>query len=478
MEGVLKALACLLLAALPATPESLQPISLPGAAAQSPTVLLLGGLTSRDAGADAINQAVKTLQRTPQSKRRINLDAVPVANPAAEQLVFPPIGIAYRQNGQSHFIWRYLALHGPDLVIVVGDDHGLASALTSIPVVHAPPDAAAILRAIPKQIAASDARKELDRRRSRTPRQVAEELAKVYGHDFDQPVYIPAMALISRLRLGQTADVTALVAPYVDGAKNSLANATASHLAGHLIFAELAARTGDQRYVDRVRAAADLAFTESGEMKDAMPMHSEMSDAVFMGCPILASAGRLTGRQAYFDMAQRHFLFMQKLCLRPDGLYRHSPLNEAAWGRGNAFPALGLSWTLLNMPQNHPAYAAMVRNFKEHMATLAKFQDRDGMWHEVIDDPASYQEFSATAMIATAMLRGVSHGWLDPGYAERAQAAWRALLVRIGPDGVLIDVCESTGKQKSLDDYLNRAASFGKDPRGGGMALLLATEIM
>jgi hypothetical protein len=41
----------------------------------------------------------------------------------------------------------------------------------------------------------------------------------------------------------------------------------------------------------------------------------------------------------------------------------------------------------------------------------------------------------------------------------------------------LIDVCESTNKQNSLDAYLKRAASLDKDPRGGAMALLFATEM-
>jgi rhamnogalacturonyl hydrolase YesR len=277
--------------------------------------------------------------------------------------------------------------------------------------------------------------------------------------------------------LGQQPEVVALVAPYAGGARNSLANPTSSHLAGHLIFAELADRTGDQHYIQRVRAAADLAFTESGGMKEAMPMHSEMSDSVFMGCPILAASGKLTGKTVYFDMAMRHLKFMQSICLRSDGLYRHSPLSEAAWGRGNAFPALGLSWTLLYVPESHPGFQAALRSFQDHMRTLAKFQDRDGMWHQVIDERGSYAEFSATAMIATAMLRGVSHRWLDRSYADRAQAAWRGILMRIGPRGELVDVCESTGKLRSKEDYFNRAASFGIDPRGGGMALLLATEL-
>ena len=145
-------------------------------------------------------------------------------------LVFPPTGTAYRQNSQSHYIWRWLGLHAPDLVIVVSnEDFGLTNALKqnrvagvgSIPALRAA--STEILRSIPKQIAKSEAHLERDRRLARTPRQLAEELSKIYGHDFDPPIYIPAMALIARVRLGQQADVAALVAPYLDGAKDSLA---------------------------------------------------------------------------------------------------------------------------------------------------------------------------------------------------------------------------------------------------------------
>jgi rhamnogalacturonyl hydrolase YesR len=119
----------------------------------------------------------------------------------------------------------------------------------------------------------------------------------------------------------------------------------------------------------------------------------------------------------------------------------------------------------------------MLRAFQDHMAALARFQDANGMWREVIDQRGSYYEYSATAMIATAMLRGIRHGWLDSAaYQPRVDLAWRAILARTGADGRLMDVCESTGKQKSLKDYLHRAAILDRDARGGAMALLFATE--
>jgi len=100
------------------------------------------------------------------------------------------------------------------------------------------------------------------------------------------------------------------------------------------------------------------------------------------------------------------------------------------------------------------------------------------MWREVIDHPESYKEFSATAMIATAMVRAVRNGWLDSKtYQPLIDKAWTAIAARIGPSGELTGVCESTGKQKSLEDYLHRKAINGRDARGGGMALFFATEI-
>jgi rhamnogalacturonyl hydrolase YesR len=177
-------------------------------------------------------------------------------------------------------------------------------------------------------------------------------------------------------------------------------------------------------------------------------------------------------------MAVRHFKFMQARCQRPDGLWRHSPLNDAAWGRGNGFPALGLALTLEALPAQHKERAALLAAFRRHIDALAPYQNEDGLWRQVIDREGVYPEFTATAMIATATLRAIRNGWLQEAkYRPAVDRAWRAINARISSDGVLLDVCEGTGKQKTADDYLRRGAIFGRDPRGGAMALLFATEM-
>lgn len=333
----------------------------------------------------------------------------------------------------------------------------------------------------------SPARRELQRRSRRSPRQVATELAEFYGHDLKQAVYIPAVALIARLQLGELtenaavqADVEEIVAAYRTGQRDS-APRNGSGLSGHLIFSELAQRTmGERRreYLAVARKAADLGLDSGGRPRAVMPYHVEMSDSLFMGGPILAHVGELTGDTRYFESCLNHLKFMRQLVLRPDGLYRNSPLDEAAWGRGNGFPALGLALCLEHWPETRPDQGELLAMLRAHLKALKPHQDATGCWHQVIDQEDTYRELTSTCMITFAAARGIRRGWLDRDeFAPLVQRGWAAIAQRVGPNGRLVDVCTGTGKQRTLDGYYQRRAILGPDPRGGAMALLVAVEL-
>src|SRR5688572_6119747 len=447
---------------LSTTGTPIEAVVVAGRAVSSPTVLLVGGLQQPDQSSDVVAREAAAFEQIPERQREFRLIAVARANPDAQSLQFPPSGLAYREHIESHVLWRWLGTHAPDLVLVAGPDPGLVDALAQNLVID--------IGQIPaRRVDVS----------TRSPRAVAEELAHVYGNEFKQPNYIAAMALVSRLRLGGRDEVAQLLAPYLDGTQDSFARPSQSSLASHLLFFEYARRARDDRARALVVRAAASGFTENGELREFMPLHGGWSDSLFMDVPILAMAGALTGERRYFDMAARHVAFMQQIVLRPDGLYRHQVSTNAAWGRGNAFPALGLALTLSEFPKEHPDYPRLLATYRTHMAALARFQDENGMWRNVIDRPGAYPEYSATAMIATAMLRGVRNGWIDrETYEPLIQKAWTAILVRTGAEGRLVDVCESTGTRGLTDnDYLRRAAILGRDDRGGGMAMFFATEL-
>ena len=464
----------------------IEAMTIAGRGPSSPTVLIVGGLQGADQSSDAIAREAAAFEQTPQNRRAFRLIAIARANPDAQPLQFPPSGIAYREQIESHVLWRWIGTHAPDLVLVAGPDPGLVDALSQnvvIDIGRIPArrvDASTrFLQSITAPITFSSAHQEIERRLTRSPRALAEELARIYGHEFKQPNYIAAMALVSRLRLGERDEVGRVLAPYLEGAQDSFARPSQSSLASHLLFFEYAQRTRDDRARALVLRAAASGFTENGELREFMPLHGSWSDSLFMDVPILAMAGALTGERRYFDMAARHHAFMQQIVRRPDGLYRHQASTDAAWGRGNAFPALGLALTLSQFPKEHPDYPRLLESYRTHMAALARFQDENGMWRNVIDRLGAYPEYSATAMIATAMLRGIRNGWIDrKTYEPLVQKAWKAILTRTGAEGVLVDVCESTGTRGLTDhDYLRRSAILGRDDRGGGMAMFFATEL-
>lgn len=445
---------------------------------------------------------------------------------------YPPKDGYYdaKTDPESRYLWRWLGMEAPDLVVEWADGPGetwfvpesdllqlndLAKQLPkvemlpagdslvgqlvkvapcntgTIPALRVVADSprweATLAAALQKSpLPKSPARLELEKRAARTPREIANQLLEVYGKKLDQVAYIPALAVVGRIRYdlmhadskAYSSVVEKAIEPYLSGAKPTIdGKAGGSGIAGHLLFGEIAELTGDKRCIELVLAAANLAFDKDGKPLEAMPTHTEMSDAVFMGCPILAQAGGLSGDEKYYAMCLKHLRFMEKLCLRKDGLYRHSPLDEAAWGRGNGFPALGLCWSLDEMPESFAGRAEILAAHRAHLAALLPYQDATGCWHQVIDKPESYREFTCTAMIAYAMMRGVRLGRLEEKrFAPAIEKAWEALKLRIAADGSLVDVCTGTGKQKSLRDYYDRPAILGRDDRGGAMALMVTTE--
>lgn len=473
-------------------------------AAPAPRILLVAGLDGSQASVDLAAALLRHSGEGPFALS-IVLNAFPDREPIER---FPPDGPAYLGDAvEAQYLWRFIGMLAPDLVVDLrldGRPSALAAALqrglSPADVGRVPAttlrlaadgktldglrrEAAEILASLAESQPPSGARRELQERVSRSTVEVASQLAPAYGHALDTATYIPALALIGRLRLGDItgesplADVEQIVAPFLEGKPSLGDRPSGSTISGHLVFADLYERTDNPAYLALARSAADLGFEPDGSLKSSMPSHNEMSDSVFMGCAILARVGRLTGEKRYFDMALRHLRFMQDLDLRSDGLYRHSPLDEAAWGRGNGFPALGLALALSDWPTEHPGSAEALASYQAHMRAMARHQDPTGMWHQVVDRPESYREFTSTAMTGFAITRGLRRGWLDRDEFEPvANRAWRAVLARIKSDATLVDVCRSTGRQTSLRAYLDREAILGRDDRGGAMALLFSTE--
>jgi unsaturated rhamnogalacturonyl hydrolase len=185
-------------------------------------------------------------------------------------------------------------------------------------------------------------------------------------------------------------------------------------------------------------------------------------DDMYMITILQVQAFRATGNQKYLDRAAREMsAYLQRL-QRPNGLFYHAPDTPFYWGRGNGWVAAGMAEILSVLPAKHPERKRIMRSYTKMMSSLLKYQDREGMWRQLIDQPQSWPETSGSAMFTYAMIMGVKNGWLPAKrYTPAVRKAWLALVTYLEPNGDLRNVCEGTGKKNDLQYYLDRKRLTG-----------------
>jgi hypothetical protein len=330
----------------------------------------------------------------------------------------------------------------------------------------------------------SPARGVLDTRRARTPLRIAHLLATVYGHSLEPVVYTLGMGISGRLRLARldpefpdpAPDIVQLVEPYVSGARPMWTEpASPATLAGLIWGLQLTEATRDRRYVQLV---ADVAARyQPGDTGGAPPPSDPefRTEDMFMNGAMLGRAFQLTGEARYLDLLTQ---FLLNAHIQQDnGLFWHCRSAPYYWGRGNGFAVLGFCETLSFLPIAHADRPVLLDIHTRHLEALRQRQLPSGMYPQVLDVPGSYEEFTVTCMLGYAMAHGLRRGWLDTSYRPTVEQAWQGVTERIDESGGLIDCCTNTGVQSSRQAYVDRPAIFGRDDRGGAMALWFALEL-
>ena len=114
----------------------------------------------------------------------------------------------------------------------------------------------------------------------------------------------------------------------------------------------------------------------------------------------------------------------------------------------------------------------LLQNFKMHAGNLSLYQNKqDGKWHNLLNDPSTFTETSATAMILTALLRGLEFDWLDESYLKTAEKAWNGLKTSIDLDGTVHDIIGETGIKNTSEDYCPKSTKFMDAAPGLGAVL-------
>jgi unsaturated rhamnogalacturonyl hydrolase len=249
----------------------------------------------------------------------------------------------------------------------------------------------------------------------------------------------------------------------------------------HTIFGivplEIYMQTQDKRYLEIGKMLADRQW----ELPDANGLSDQTRfwiDDMYMITILQVQAFRATGDKVYLDRAALEMTAYLDKLQQPNGLFFHGLKFPFFWGRGNGWVAAGMTELLSELPADHPKRARIMEGYKKMMEALLKFQDPDGMWHQLIDHPESYKETSCTGMFTYAFITGVKKGWLaESSYAEPARKGWLALQSYIDSDGNVDKVCVGTGQNNSLQFYLNRPTEKG-NPHGQAPVLWCAVALL
>ncbi len=209
------------------------------------------------------------------------------------------------------------------------------------------------------------------------------------------------------------------------------------------------------------------------------------ADDLYMSVPFLVETAKLTGDQKYFEEAVKQVInFNQYLWDADKEMYWHTYYSDlkrngiAHWGRCNGWVMLAQVRLLDALPQNHPQRKKLIGLLERQILGIIKYQNADGLWHQVLDKNDSYLESSCTAMFVYGIAKAINKGWIDARYVSNAVSGWEGLKKKeINEKGQLKDICVGTGIQNDLPYYYNRPVGIN-EKHGTGALLDAGVEIL
>lgn len=243
---------------------------------------------------------------------------------------------------------------------------------------------------------------------------------------------------------------------------------------------------GDEKYRRMVEATVEFIRkgaerSPEGGLGHWQGSHQLWVDTLYMACPLLAAWSRETGNQEHAaDAASQILVYSKHLQDARTGLFYHmwdwqtGERTPGPWGRGNGWVVMSIADTMEALEREHPSRTALKLVLDRMLTGLAATQDAAGLWHTVLDDPASYAECSATSMVVYGVLKLARLGVVRGAPTAMAMRAWRAVNERFVKAGLVTGVSAGT-VPKGTEYY--RKLPAGTETWGTGAYLLAGSEV-
>jgi len=211
----------------------------------------------------------------------------------------------------------------------------------------------------------------------------------------------------------------------------------------------LAARiTGDEQLQKAAERMLEFLLYKAPRTREGIIYHNYIEnmiwvDAFYMAPPFLAVSG-------YPQEAVKQVVGYRRILWNPEKkLYyhvwdedKHQFERKLFWGVGNGWAAAGMSRVIQALPDTMMKEKEMIAGFvSELVIGCLKYQRTDGLFHDILDDPATFVETNAAQMLSYSIYRGVKAGWLDGAYLQHADRMRTAVYQKVDQFGLVQGVC-------------------------------------
>ena len=183
----------------------------------------------------------------------------------------------------------------------------------------------------------------------------------------------------------------------------------------------------------------DAPATADGARYHLLGSQEIWADSMAMGPHVLMMNGCPDAGMDYYRALKR------RLWDPVTGLYRHK-WHEGRqvftrglyWGVGNGWALVGLMRMVRAMLDADDARAdELAAEFAALVDAMTPYQADNGLFHDVLDDAATFYESETTEMFAYSIYNMVSWNKMEDRYLKRADQARRAVAARVDASGIL-----------------------------------------
>jgi rhamnogalacturonyl hydrolase YesR len=114
------------------------------------------------------------------------------------------------------------------------------------------------------------------------------------------------------------------------------------------------------------------------------------------------------------------------------------------WGGGNGWAAAGLARVIRSLPVERKEERGRLTDFARQIVDgCLSHQRADGLFHDVVDQPATFVETNLAQMLAYAVYQGVAGGWLPASYRVHADRMRDAARGKMDEHGFVQGACSA-----------------------------------